>query len=100
MTVAQDLGIVIDLACLTVDRTRAEQRALLAVARRVDRTINAQTTGNPHLPKGRGANPPPCTYSGDHTKACACRGDRVAWEPVDGWSRRVEQVAATYGAAS
>ena len=95
MTAAQDLGIVVDLACLTADRDRAEQRALLAVAKRADREINRQTTSNPHLPKGRGSVPPPCTYSTDHPKTCACRGDGVAWEPTCGWSRRVAWVEAT-----
>ena len=96
MTAAQDLAIIVDLACLTEDRSRTEQRALLAVAKRVDKAINAQTGTNPHLPKNRGVMPPPCTYSDDHDKkTCACRGDQVAWEPVTGWSRRVHQVEAT-----
>lgn len=41
-----DLEAVIRLACLTEDRTDAEQRAMLRVARKLDAERNANVTGN------------------------------------------------------
>lgn len=46
MTVADDVTSVIMLACLTEDRTDAEQRAMLRVARSVDSEMNANVSGN------------------------------------------------------
>lgn len=63
MTTATDLALVVELACLIEDRTRAEQTALLRVAARCDASINRQTASNPHLDRGRGSFPPPCTGS-------------------------------------
>ncbi len=63
MTTATDLALVVEMACLTEDRTRAEQAALLRVAARRDSAINRQTVANPHLDRGRGSVPPPCTGS-------------------------------------
>jgi hypothetical protein len=44
-----DLTTVIRLACLTEDRSDAEQRALLRVARKVDQEVNANVTGNDRM---------------------------------------------------
>lgn len=46
MSARDDLATVVELACLTEDRTDAEQRALLRVARRLDEDANANTVGN------------------------------------------------------
>ena len=46
MSNLDDLRIVIELACLTEDRSDAEQRALLASAVRCDNEANKLTTGN------------------------------------------------------
>lgn len=48
MTARDDLATVVEMACLTEDRSDAEQRALLRVARRVDEDTNANTVGNHH----------------------------------------------------
>lgn len=91
-----DLRMVVELALLTEDRTRAEQAALRRVAARVDRVHNRQTTTNPKL---RGwpislRDLPPCTYPtlDEHGKACVCRGDGRAIEPEGGWSLLARQV--------
>lgn len=41
MSAAENLAVVLDLACLTEDRTNQEQDALLRVAARVDAQRNA-----------------------------------------------------------
>lgn len=46
MTIRDDLVLVVELACLTGDRTRAEQRALLATAMRAELELNAATSRN------------------------------------------------------
>lgn len=46
MTVRDDLETVVNLACLIEDRTDNEQRALLRVARRVDKESNANVIRN------------------------------------------------------
>ena len=46
MTALDDLTVAVELACLTEDRTDAEQRALLRVARRIDEDRNANVVGN------------------------------------------------------
>ncbi len=43
------LSIVLDVACLTVDRSPVEQRAMLALALRVDLDRGAFTMTNHHL---------------------------------------------------
>ena len=94
-TLDQRLATVVRLACLTEDRTPAEQRDLLDIATRVDKAVNRQTgPSNPHMPRHApyredGTGMPPCTYrpDGPHDKTCVCRGHGYAWAPVDGWSR-------------
>lgn len=49
MTVADDLTVAIRLACLTEDRTDAEQRALLRIARQLDNELNANVVGNSNM---------------------------------------------------
>lgn len=46
MTIRDDLATVVELACLTGDRTPTEQRALLATAMRTELDLNAATTRN------------------------------------------------------
>lgn len=46
MSVLTDLRAVIELACLTEDRTDAEQRSLLALAMKADNEANRLTTTN------------------------------------------------------
>lgn len=46
MSVNDDLTVVISLACLTEDRTDAEQRCLLRVARKLDAQVNANVVDN------------------------------------------------------
>lgn len=46
MTALDDMTLVVELACLTEDRTDEEQRALLRVAARLDREANRFTTTN------------------------------------------------------
>lgn len=46
MSALDDLASVVELACLTEDRTDGEQRALLRVARRIDQDTNANVVGN------------------------------------------------------
>lgn len=41
------LAVVVELACLTDDRTNNEQRSLLQVAAKVDRQRALETTTNP-----------------------------------------------------
>jgi hypothetical protein len=43
-----ELAIVIELACLTEDRTKEEQRALLHIAQRLDKKRAKQVVTNPH----------------------------------------------------
>jgi hypothetical protein len=94
MTIATDLALVVQLATLTEDRSNAEQRALERIAKRVDAEVNKQSSSNPHLPTW--SYPlPPCTYSDEHGKDCACRTDRVALEPKAGWSRLAALVEET-----
>ena len=96
-TDTDDLALVLRLAALTEDRTRAEQAALDRLAAKVDRQRNEQSHWNPRLPRGAAATVPAdrpiCTYSTDHPKSCPCRGDGRAWMPVDGWSRLAVEVA-------
>ncbi len=42
----EDERAVVELACLTADRTRSEQASLMRVARRVSRQWNARTVTN------------------------------------------------------
>ena len=99
MTVAEDQAAVVELACLTGDRTKAEQKALLRVAQRVDREINRQVSPNPHIDGPMTWPPPPCTFApGEvHGKDCGgCSGDGRAWEPRRGWSRLAAMVEASW----
>lgn len=48
----EQLAVVIELACLTEDRSKKEQKALLDVARRVDRERNRLTLTNPRVEYG------------------------------------------------
>lgn len=95
-----DLRAVVKLAALTAHRTRAEQHALLRLALDVDRLVNVQLLTNRHLDAARatfGVDVPLCTYSADHDKKrCVCRGARVAYEPVGGWSRLHDDVEASW----
>ena len=47
MSRRDDLEMVVRLACMTEDRTDAEQRALVRVAAKLDREVNRVTPGNP-----------------------------------------------------
>lgn len=87
MTTSSDLRMVVRLALLTEDRTKAEQKALERVCRRLDREHNRQTPRNPAIgDRYRWPHQHPCTYPGDHGKDCPCRGDRVGYTPDGGWS--------------
>ena len=52
MSNAADLTTVVRLACLTEDRSDAEQKALLRVADRLDFEHNKATTGSPSAKPG------------------------------------------------
>lgn len=56
MTARDDLHLVVELACVTGDRTPAEQRALLNVAMKVELDLNAGTSRNLRQ-RGRDAIP-------------------------------------------
>jgi hypothetical protein len=115
MTALDDLALVVQLACLTEDRSKAEQKALLAIAQDVDRKWNRQASSNPKVRRewlrlgcptvlripatGPKSGDVPCTYSTDHPKTCPCRGDGYAVEPEGGWSRLVALVEETWGRA-
>lgn len=49
MSVHEDMAMVIQLACLTEDRTNQEQLALLRVARKADNDANKNVTGNDRM---------------------------------------------------
>jgi hypothetical protein len=122
MDETERLVTVIRLACLTEDRSRAEQTALVETARRTDRAWNSQLMTNrrvaatakrlgyplvltiTHDGKRSGVR---CTYQdwlaggrevppSEHPKACACRGDGYALEPEGGWSRLVMEVLESW----
>lgn len=111
MSALDQLALVVRLACLTEDRDNTEQKALLAVAERVDKEWNAQTITNAKVraecerlgwptmiaknARGEVVGGVPCTYSDDHPKSCPCRGDGMAVEPAGGWSRLVALVEST-----
>lgn len=48
---------VVELACLTADRTRSEQKALVDVATRVQKRMARQTVSNPRHRSGEGPWP-------------------------------------------
>lgn len=54
MSVHDDIALVVQLACLTEDRTNQEQLALLRIARKADNDANKNTVGN-HRMWGIGA---------------------------------------------
>lgn len=99
MLAIEQLATAVYLACMTVDRTKEEQRDLLAVARRVDREWNEQTANNPLLrdiPFGE------CTYSSDHGKGCKCASPPGTPTPMrvrtprGGWSFLEQEVIETW----
>lgn len=72
---AEDLAAVVEMACLTADRTNDEHRSLLAVAERCDKKRNAKVSPNGHPAKG--------------AMWAEVREDvRVGTDP-DGWLRRI-----------
>ncbi len=106
MTKLEQLRLVIELACLTEDRTKAEQTALLAIAHRADSDANAQVSNNSVL---RGVIPSECTYRPgppethdrphDNCKcAPAVKGAPrlLVRMPPGGWWRLAEDVAETW----
>lgn len=93
MNKTDELALVVELACLTNDRTPAEHRALVAVAKRVDRAKNVQQRWNRYLDGTRLVG---CDYSSGHEKSCVCRGDRTVFAPLSGaWSRLAELAEST-----
>lgn len=83
-----DLAVVLDLAILTGDRDRAEQRALERVAAALDAHRNLMVTGGQNSRVERPVRTVRCTFSDHHAgsireaqrlgvEACRCYGDRV-----------------------
>ncbi len=112
MSALDDLAAVVRLACETESRTRAEQSALVRVARSVDTEWNRQARSNPKVrhawkdaghPTTRSPTKPThklpgvlCTF-GDHSKDCRCHGDGVVNVPVGGWSELESLARETVG---
>lgn len=104
MRALDEMRMVIELACLTENRTRGEQSALRAVAHRADAEANAQTCSNPTLknqPEG------PCDFQPGppetHVK-CKCspaggvelERPLLVRKPRDGWWRLETLVEQTW----
>lgn len=113
-----DIAHALRLAATVQDRTKAEQKALSRLADKIDRRRNRQTVGDALTRGCTLENRGPCTYrlaedrarpevneaartgnletlakTLDHPKTCPCRGDGLAHEPPDGWSRLAAEVA-------
>lgn len=92
-----DRRAVVRLALLTDDLGRAEQAALRREANRVDQKVNRQISTSEFCPPQYRhtfvRDLPPCTYSDDHDqRACPCRGEGRAFEPLGGWSRLAQEI--------
>ena len=106
----EQLALVVRLACQIEDRSRSEQAALVAVARRVDAERNRFSESNPRLAdfvrEVRSARPaervnwPECSFTPDHKSGCRCRQlpDHIVGKlptPEVGWSRLEAEVLDT-----
>jgi hypothetical protein len=72
---AEDLALVVGLACLTESRDNDEQKAMLAVAERCDKVRNTKRSTNVHPANGAMWAPVP-------------EGQREGTQP-DGWLYRI-----------
>lgn len=115
-----DLAVVVALACETGDRSNAEQKALMEVARRLDDDRNRMASGNGRVDgfvSAGARNGVPCTYSTHHARSmreaarlgvdpCKCHGDDLVYPFTEaakaealtddnGWSRAVDAVRET-----
>ena len=113
MSALDDLATVIRLACETESRTKAEQRALLRLAKRVDADWNEQSRFSPKVKSAWEAAGRPmtwsptkpwahlpgvlCEYSTEHSKECRCHGDGVVNVPEGGWSELESLARETVG---
>lgn len=102
----EEMRVVLYLACEMDDRSNAEQKAMLAVAARLDAEANRQLSSNPLI---RGEPFVECTYRdgppethGRPGDACKCKPMRgqppeKVRMPAGGWWRLVELVENTRG---
>lgn len=96
MRAADQLAAVIGLACETEDRTPDEQRALFAVALRVDRDRAKYTLTNlvPHRPHLAALVVESYQPADDQRRANLSAADRRALERLDtDWAKARAQVA-------
>lgn len=83
MTRNEQLALIIDLACLTEDRTDHEQRALIDFAWRCDVEHNQHTTGNPYRGK------PGFAFQDLVSQVMRTRdSDQRVLAPPKGWEKR------------